>query len=85
MPVSGLNHGHLASRNPPLQDLAFRPVQVIAKAFEVAIQELLTKSYKAQFPDNALLHFQHVRAFLKFTPTCATVDLMDIHQYRKRK
>ena len=79
MPVSGLNHGHLASRDPPLQDMAFRPVQVVPKALEVAEQQFLAQRDKTKLADYSFLDFKHVLAFLKFTAACSAFDVLDLH------
>ena len=85
MPVSGLNHGLALSRNPPLQDLSFRAVQVVTKAFKVAKQELPAESDETKFSDDAFLDFQDVDAFLKFATAGSAFDFVDLHGQGKMR
>ena len=82
MPVSGLSQGPGPSRNPPLQDMAFRAVQVVPQALEVAEQQRLAQGDKAQFSDDAFLHFQHVCAFFEFTTAGSAFDFVGFHRPR---
>ena len=78
----GSEHGIL--RNPPLQDLAFRAVQIVTKAVEIAKQQLLAEDDESELADDPLLHFQHVRGFLKFAAAGAAFDVLDLHARRKQ-
>ncbi|MCH8851039.1 MAG: hypothetical protein IID41_00140 [Planctomycetes bacterium] len=79
MPVSGLNQGYLASRNPPLQNMALGAVEIIAKAPKVTEQQLLAEIDETQFPDDAFLDFEHVYAFLKITAAGVAFGGLDFH------
>ncbi len=83
MPVSGLNHGSVASRNPPLQNMAFRAVQVVSKTREVAEQQLFAKSYETELSDDSFLDLEHVRAFFEVAAACVAFGVVGFHVFRK--
>ena len=74
----------LDSRNPPLQHMAFRAVQVVPKAFKVAEQQLPAQRDETEFSDDAFLHFQDVHDLFKFTTAGSAFDFVGLHGERNR-